>query len=389
VNNGWLQQQSLQSFTKKLKVTVKQQSQSKSMAQGNAVVNNMFKAHHGSLPIVTLFKLEPDTVKLQDTILIFGYPVEKWHSHQNKTVRSCKDACGWFLEQCEGKFMEPLCDVMSTFSDAGKLQQCGFIVHPIDLPLTGLNEHHPLVQEEHDRAVVAGAFGLELVAARLCRCLWFLEGWPAKSCLFHHADKKVRQQAASKFAKDLDNHKKLAEEGGIFWTTVNKRSVFKTAAVEQIAAILEETGGHVTIAVQEHHRKKYSGLVASQVNEDGFQRERRAQASTQNGSLTPKKAWEVLLQKEVMSKVHHFDRLPPSTAPMARGNDCTLPRSTFHPSPSQVSTNCNLKGIRGDGDWFTCTPETGNSPFADIKLREHVMQHGREAIDKGSQCWLS
>ena len=54
-----------------------------------------------------------------------------------------------------------------------------------------------------------------------------------------------------------------------------------------------------------------------------------------------------------------------------------------------VSANCDLKGIRGDGDWFTCTPETGNSPFADIKLREHVMQHGREAIDKGSQCWLS
>jgi hypothetical protein len=391
VNKGWLKSENLKSATKKLKISVKQgTSQKSSMAQGNAMVNNMFKEHKGSsMPVVTLFKLEPDTVKFQDIILIFGESVEKWHTDQNKTVRSCKGACDWFLAECGGEFMEALCDVMSTFSDSGKLQQCGFTVHADDLPLAGLNENHPLMQEEHERAVVAGAFGLELVGARLCRCLWMLEGWPAKSCLFHHTSEEVRAQAASKFAKDLENHNKLAEEGGTFWKAVAKRSVFKTTPVQQIAAILEETKGNVTPAVQEHHRKKYCGLLASQVNEDGFQRERRAQANTQNGNLTHSKAWEVLLEREVMSKVHHFDRTPPSTAPIARGSDCILPKSTFYPSPTQVSAKCDLKGIRKDGDWFTCTPETGNAPFADIKLREHVMRHGRKAIDKGSMCWLS
>lgn len=364
------------------------------MAQGTATVNKIFKANKGSsLPVVTMFKLEPDTAKLQDIILIFGEPVERWHSDQNKTNRSCKGTCDWFLDECTGKFMEPLCDVMSIFSDSGKLQECGFTVHDIDLPLNlaGLDEHesHPIVQEEHERAAVAGVFGLELVAARLTRCLWFLEGWPAKSSLFYHASEEVRARAASKFAKDLHNHNTIAKEGGVFWKAVNRRSVFNTTAVKQIAAILEESEGKVTPAVQAHHRSKYSGLMASQVNEDGFQRERRAQADTQNGNLTYRRAWQVLLDKQVTTKVHNFSPIPPSTAPMARGKDCILPKEAFYPSPTQVSANCNLQGIRKNGDWFKCTAETGNAPFADMALREHVVQHGREAIDKGSNAWLS
>lgn len=391
VKQGWLHQESLKTVTKKLKVSVKMgESQRASMAQGNACVNNLFKAHHGSLPIVTLFKLEPNTIHLQDTILVFGKPIEDWHSHQNKTVRSCKGAREWFLEECSGKFMEPLCMVMSTFSDPGKLQQCGFTVHAHDLPLAGLHAKHPLVQEEHERALVAGAFGLELVGARLCRFLWALEGWPSKSICFSHENDSIRAQLVNKFAQDHENDTVLAKEGGEFWKAVADRSVFRTTPVLQIAAILEETGGIATPAVQDHHSKKYSGLLASQVNEDGFQRERRAQANTQNGHMTPQAAWEVLLDKEVVAKVHHFDHIPLGTAPIARGSDCLLPKSTYHPSPAQVSTNCDLKGIRRpDGDWFTCTPESGNAPFVDIKLRDHVIKRGRAAIDKGSMCWLS
>jgi hypothetical protein len=64
---------SLASFTKKIKVAVKHgESQKKAMQHGNATINSLFKDQKATMPIVTLFKLEPNTVHYMNIVLEFA-----------------------------------------------------------------------------------------------------------------------------------------------------------------------------------------------------------------------------------------------------------------------------------------------------------------------------
>ena len=78
LTEGWLSKESLAKVSR-MHVHVRHtESQKSSVRQGTADVNKMFKKHGGSVPVATMYKLDPNTVFYHDIILMFGEPVERW-----------------------------------------------------------------------------------------------------------------------------------------------------------------------------------------------------------------------------------------------------------------------------------------------------------------------
>jgi hypothetical protein len=409
IQQGWLSKQELAKAAKKtLKIKDPGADKKQSMKESNKQVGKLFGYGNG-MQLVTVCKLEPDTYFYQSMVILCTKAISRWHSEQNKTLRSCSAAGKWFMSQAVGGFLVPICETFSILWDAHPeltLQMMGFkadqkpgkgsasSASSSSLSSASCGSHpaasnDPEVILANMRAEKTLIFTLHLAGNRIKRCFWAMRGWPAQSCLLGHKDPEQRASTIDTLKADFEGYNKCkAEARGFFGR--KDMSVFETRSVQQVVQIMQAEGWKDTEAVQEWARRKYSSLIQTQIIEDGFQRERMKEHTTATKSFNEATAWHTLIKKKVLAKVHKFKSFP--LQPFKRGVKKELKQKLYHPSPR--NTSCNLKDITtgktAEASWWTCTSSTWNAPFAHLVLQEYCLSDlaWPTRIHQVSVCWL-
>lgn len=118
-------------------------------------------------------------------------PLASWHFSQSSECRSAEGCARNMLHNASGGFFQHLVDVCKKLVNASSVQYCGLctgneIRYAAERCDTahGVDVNHPFIAAQNERATLMGRFAVEMVGARMSRCLWLLEGWPLKTCLF-------------------------------------------------------------------------------------------------------------------------------------------------------------------------------------------------------------
>ena len=132
-----------------------------------------------------VFLMEEHNQNIGRVILAICESQDKWHSHQNKTLRSCAESKDWLYEQvAKSQFMISLFDTWAKLEDPVALQYCGFVTTPV-IPGEELHENHPMVVQQNQLAAAMGNLAKELVLSRLKKFMWMLMGPMLKLCQAH------------------------------------------------------------------------------------------------------------------------------------------------------------------------------------------------------------
>ena len=106
-----------------------------------------------------VFLMEEHNQNIGRVILAICESQDKWHSHQNKTLRSCEESKDWLYEQvAKSQFMISLFDTWAKLEDPVALQYCGFVTTPV-IPGEELHENHPMVVQQNQLAATKGELG--------------------------------------------------------------------------------------------------------------------------------------------------------------------------------------------------------------------------------------
>ena len=79
-----------------------------------------------------IFLMEQENQNIGRVILTICESQDKWHSHQNETLRSCEQSMEWLYGQvAKSEFMISLFDTWAKLEDPVALQYCGFVTAPV------------------------------------------------------------------------------------------------------------------------------------------------------------------------------------------------------------------------------------------------------------------
>ena len=388
---GWLNSKKAKDFKRLTVKTVMPTSCEKkqSIKDSNAEVKQLFKFGN-TIQLVTMACLDPDTYFIQSMVNTCVPPLVKWHSIQNKKLRSCSGAQEWIMEQASGGFLGPLLEIFETLYDETSLEKAGLTINKDLYPTDKFKQvdlEHPFIDQEQSRAGMILRFCLTLAKNRIGRCFWALRGWPTQSCLLGHKDAKTREKIIKRLQVDYNNYHSSCEASTFFQEQC--MSVFETAPVQQIVEIMKRANWIDSPHVQAWFTKKYSSLIQTQLIEDGFQRERLKETCSGRRQFSCNSAWYTVIKKKVIQTVHKFKYVQLVGTKRGKANMVNR-RHLFYPHEKKVS--CNLKHITdtkktNNEDWWSCNSSTWNQPFAHLVLQEYCMKN-KDQFKHIDNTWL-
>ena len=86
--------------------------------------------------------------------------------------------------------------------------------------------------------------------------------------------------------------------------------MFQLMPVLQIVKMCEAEEWFVSSRIAEFTKKRFSAIMQSKIVEDGFHTERTAQDAQPDLQLTPKRAWESVLNDTLIDETHRFKKVP-------------------------------------------------------------------------------
>jgi hypothetical protein len=354
------------------------------VAQGNHELKQLREVCDNGLHMAAVVYSNGENLIKMRAICSILKPTQDWHSSQNRALRSVGGSSQWMREQCLGAFWAPLVETLARLSHPGHLSRMGFQVR-LDASTRGLPLEHPCVVQANDMAQFAAEFALTLIGCRLRRCLWLIAGWPSKFCLLSADAEAVRARARDELRTDYSNFRKLEQDGRLCLSLMCKRSSFQTASVMQLVGIMKSTDWEVTPAVRDFSRKISSIILSSQIVEDGFNRERRAEGQGHAKTMSDTRAYSVLIEKQVLDKVHHYRPLEYSNLHVPRVS--CLPGHAY--KSLQKDQSCDLKSVIGYNQapkWYSPSAASWPQKFADMALLNKCSEQNLELLDT---CWLS
>lgn len=212
---------------------------------------------------------ERDHQRIVDAIIEGQRPLDKWHTEQNRSLRSTSGSRDWLVSQISGALMESLEDHLRCFSGAGRLRQAGFIVgldmKDIQVGAEGL-PMHILTEDEH--ADFFGQMCLSFISHRAMRSLFMLS-WPTKMI----GVLKGRAEAdtiVKSFKQAEDDWKELVafEAKGSCGKIVQNRHVMSLRSNKQFQLCFADLGYQWSADLEEVVLKRANSIIATQANED-------------------------------------------------------------------------------------------------------------------------
>lgn len=334
------------------------------------------------MQMAVCFLLEEANYMTLKAILCVTCPVEAWHSHQNKELRSTSGALAWVRAQVvDGGLFASLSQIMDAFS-AESLEHIGFVMpRPSDTKVGPLND---IVDQESLIAERLGDFALGLTAHRLCRTLWLTVGWTCRCILFDQEDEERAQKAVDEFRHDhmlfCECQENPSRHAGM--REVAQRSMFQLVVYEQLVALLQRANWRPDESVRRFVRSSNSRIMGTQLCEDGFNRQKNApKYANRRGKIET--AFGTLIKKHVLGEVHKFNEVCADDALLVRNR--VLDARVFEPKSRQASMNfADISSGRARAPWFSPGAEGLPIPFADMLLLRMVKLQGLE--DKLPDC---
>ncbi len=176
---------------------------------------------------------------------------------------------------------------------------------------SSLHLDHPYVCMENENAEFAWSFCLGMVGHRIVRMLWLLRGWPVCFAAAGVDDRDVQGRVLDRLKSDFDLFGKLKEQADCdLAAAMVDRSCFQTFAVRQLVACAALDQWQPSQRLSQLARDHNSGIVSSQVTEDGFHYLRHAEHQGTNRSMANARRYDSLLRSANLSTRHHYEAVP-------------------------------------------------------------------------------
>ena len=262
--------------TMKIIVVAKPEDDPGTLAAQEKNADGMRLKYDNRMHLALQFYLDDENKRRLDLITEAMQPISLWHGRQNSKLRTVENSCSWLEEMCSGKYFECLRATIHTYLDHGALRKMGFVM---ELKEVGdlqaeVSVGHCFVAMEDDYADLLLNLSLTLVACRLRRLLWLSWGWPCKFVLVSSCDMAVAEGALKDLKQDWNNFLAVREALGAEHALV-QRSVFQTRIVLQMVLLCQSAAWIVTPALVALAKEQATGIISTQVIEDGMAVQRR------------------------------------------------------------------------------------------------------------------
>lgn len=301
-------------------------------------------------------------------ILAVCLPAKAWFEHQATALRSAEGSFEWMARQLAGSFFQHLASTMRSVMQEDTLRWVGFMC-PGGAAQLG-NDTAALIDAQDALANTMGDLALQVVASRIQRSLWMLAGYSCRRIRFLDSQPEVarREIRAFKVAHQLfEEASAAAGEVGACRAFV-ERSQFQLTCVQQIVCAVKSCpGDELSDEVKRFLTQRLHRVMSTQVVEDAFQRQKRRKQVHMNRKLHFAENFKVLLDRELMTTVHHYEKPPTADAAPQRAN--FLSEDVFvAPLSPDFKELGGITSHKGKCDWHTASAERFAVKFADIAV---------------------
>lgn len=364
--------------------------ESTSASRTDIVDSALAKAALNQLAVGTLVLLDRPGQIIERGIQRVASAVRLWYGEMSREVRSVWKGASWLMCQLRGEFMSSLFGILKVLGKPADLAWIGIKLPSLANLPADPDLRQALCMEQDELVQTIATFGMNLVGCRLIRCAYITHGFSCRSILWRHGDEAVVQEELAKFKRAYDLDEKLRREhlenpGA---EDLLASSQFRLVVVEQLAeALKEQNFGEVTAKLDQFLERKHNRLLTSEVVENSFNRQKRMKARDTNRRLDLRRAWGVLLDRQVLDQVNDFQ--PVRFAGTQPTRSVTLPPAVQEPPLSGCSIDeaSKLSSHKAKMDWYS----PGASKHSLKYLTQVVMDYADKHSLWGSldKVWLN
>lgn len=326
--------------------------------------------------------------RLLSIVVHCATPVDRWHSQQNKALRSTSGASTWAVAQVGGSYMDHICEVMDAPAMESIALECGFGVPGGEGGSYKYTEE--AVMGENDFSAVMGTFSLKLVVARLNRFLPNLISWPW-SMLRVLAASGNADSIVAEFKQHYDDFEALKSIRSPTKAVKEliRRSPFNMLSTMQLVRICEANDWKCCDALRQVMRGRSSAVLGTQVVEDmnNVMKNTKSFAGCASTGLQhyrrPETGFVSAVLRGVVDKVHEFKAPELKTSVVRRS--AALEQSCFKSGHSSMQWQ-SIASTKPSPDWWSPSPANSAIPAADhILIREALSTN---ALGSLQSAWL-
>jgi len=246
------------------------------------------------------------------------------------------------------------------------------------------DNHAGLCDEEY-MAMHAGKFVQAMIKRRVFRSAWFIYGWPGRL-----GGLLGEEGTARSTMLDLRQHYEAYEAISGFESKYFKarsaRSPFKLPSVHQLVEPIRADGWVLSDRARSLLKLRESGFKQSRVVEDGFLKERRAEAAVTNFEMAEVGVVVALTQSEILTsrfsfKTHAHDQFH-------QGSGERLPAHAFRARTSDATMDISsIRGPKSTPAWITHSPGSWTKFHLEPYLMAHL--HRTRSWAASELAWLT
>ena len=201
--------------------------------------------------------------------------------------------------------MKSLVATLQPLQDPSALQFIGITTMPRNECLPeDICPEHPMVAMENELCSHMGTFAMNLIISRFKKFMHMVRGWPANSVRWTADSEPVRNVGCNMLAGYYKALLYVKSQKSKECKDLADRSIFNIVPVQQAAGIMKETNWKATTKVKQLYTKKHNRVLASQITEDGVQRQRRLEDLRRNRRGTPAVAFKTLIATNKLPTYH-------------------------------------------------------------------------------------
>lgn len=363
----------------------KQEGNAREVTSSNrpdSVDSAMAKAAINQLAVGTLVLLDRPGQLVERAIQRLAAPLRAWYGNMSREVRNVWRSSAWMIQELRTNFIATLSSILKVLSTPADLAWIGVKLPRVENLPTDLGSAQAVAIEQDELVQHVATVGLLLVGCRLIRCAFMTHGYSCRSILWRDGDPDFVRQELQRFKRgyELDQKLKLCHLGEPGAQDLLMASQFRPMVVEQLVeAMLPSDFSEVTPEVDQFLSHKHNRLITSEIVENAFTRQKRMKTRDHNRRLDLRRAWGVLLDREVLDKVNSFETAQFEGLQPTRS--ANLPAMIQEPPLSGCSVDCRqMSSHKQKVDWY--------SPGAQKHSVKYLAQVTMEYADK-HQLWGS
>lgn len=342
------------------------------------------KAAANQLAIGALVLCDRGAQVRERAIQIVAAPLQAWYAEVSRESRSVDDSLQWVLKQLKGGFCAHLAAFLQPLRRGADLAWVG-----IRLPAPArqrLDMDKLYLVEDNERVSMMMHLAFNLIACRVQRCAYLFAGYGMRSALWLCEDygtvsaELQRFEAAVRADQELQEH---TDEVGV--GRLVEQSQFRLMSVRQLALGMEETSfEEVSATMKNHLNHRHRRLIASELIENCFNRQKRAKGRDMNRRMDLRRAWGVVLDRKVLSEVNDFKEVRFDGVVPLKGHN--LEEGIQHPTVGKCSIDAGpITSFDAKTSWYSPGSDRHCVRFLSQYLHQHMQKTG--AWDVGDRTW--